>query len=228
MLNPWQPLTTDGLIRGFEAHIQNTHFFFGTRYTSKEDLQKLFPHYQFCFLKQVHGDKVVMANARETLEADAHYTVQSHMALVIQTADCLPILFTTGRQVFAVHAGWRGIAQNIIGACKPFVLSAIQTAAVGPHIQKSSFEVGVDVSEQLERLGPTCRPFVFPHQNPEKRLVDLNVLAEKQLFLLNVSPPPVYFLEQDTVTDPLFHSFRRGKQTPDRQYSFVVITDHST
>lgn len=224
----WQPLTTDGSIRGFESRIQNVHFFFGTRFTSKEDLKKLFPQYQFCFLKQVHGNKVVEASETNIIEADAHYTDRKNQALVIQTADCLPILFSAENQVFAIHAGWRGIAQNIIGACKSAIQSPIHVAAVGPHIQKESFEVGVEVAQQLEKMGPACRPFVFAHENSEKRFVDLNVLAEKQLFLLQASPPPVHFLEQDTVTDPLFHSFRRGKQTPDRQYSFVVITDHST
>lgn len=228
MISTWQPFIKDGTIRGFEARFDNIYYFFGTRFTSKDDLQKLFPQYKFCFLKQVHGKAVVPANADRTIEADAHFTDQKMKALVVQTADCLPILFSNRSQVFAVHAGWRGIQQNILGACKPLLNSSPLFAAIGPHIQKNSFEVGQEVAEDLEKLGPTAQPFVFPHTNKEKRWVDLNVLAEKQL--QNLCSPAIHiqFLEQDTVTDPLFHSFRRGKQTPDRQYSFVVITDHST
>ena len=224
----WQPLTIEGSIRGFEARHKNIYFFFGTRFTAKDDLDKLFPQFTFCFLKQVHGRRVVEANSQEAVEADAHFTNKKNIALVVQTADCLPILIASKDQVLAIHAGWRGIEQNIIEASRSAILSPPEVAAIGPHIQKVSFEIGIDVARELEKLGPTARPFIFPHINPEKRWADLNVLAEKQILALSSSPIPIDFLEHDTVKDSLFHSFRRGKQTPDRQYSFVVITDHST
>lgn len=220
----------DSAIFGFEARFRNAHFFFGTRHMTKESLSQFFPHYKFCFLKQVHGTAVVDANPNAVVEADAHYTNKKNHALVIQTADCLPILVAEEELVIAIHAGWRGIARNIVGACKPILKAKTQPriAAVGPHIQKQSFEVGLEVVEQLKALNPQTQPFVFDHSDPEKRLVDLNVLAQKQLHYLCGFDAKMDFFSHDTVTDTLFHSFRRGKQTPDRQYSFVVITDHSS
>lgn len=220
---------SDGNILGFEARFRNAHFFFGTRHMGKDDLTQFFPHYRFCFLKQVHGVDVVDANPETILQADAHYTTKKNHALVIQTADCLPILLAEEHYAVAIHAGWRGVSQNIVAACKPFLKTAGRTftAAVGPHIQKQSFEVGLDVVEQFRTFKPS-KPFVFDHHNPEKRLIDLNIIAEQQLRDLCGRDAKIDFFTHDTVADTLFHSFRRGKQTPDRQYSFVVIADHSS
>lgn len=225
MILNWQPLTVNGNICGLEARLPRLHFFFGTRFTKKDDLQNLFPHYKFSFLKQVHGAQVVQANPHDTLQADAHFTSQLNVALVVQTADCLPILLAGSEQIFAIHAGWRGVAQNIVGACKSQFKGPPLIAAVGPHIQQKSFEVGLDVASQLETLLPAA---VSNHPSPEKKWIDLNLITAKQLKETCGTEVKIDFLPHDTVTDPLFHSFRRGKQTPDRQYSFVVITDHSS
>ena len=63
-------------------------------------------------LKQVHGVEIeeIRGPGRQVAEADALYTTQTGLALSIQTADCVPLLFAhrTARFVAAAHAGWRG------------------------------------------------------------------------------------------------------------------------
>src|SRR5205809_753186 len=48
--------------------------------------------------------------------ADASYTTLLGQACVILTADCLPLLICdkAGKQVAAIHAGWKGLANGVI------------------------------------------------------------------------------------------------------------------
>lgn len=69
------------------------------------------------WLDQVHGTVVVAADAvDESVAADAAITSSAGTVCAIQTADCLPVLFTdrAGGQVAAVHGGWRGLVAGIL------------------------------------------------------------------------------------------------------------------
>jgi len=69
------------------------------------------------WLKQVHGNKIVMANTEHRYSAaDATFTTQPGHICVVLTADCLPVLFCNraGTRVAAAHAGWRGLADGIL------------------------------------------------------------------------------------------------------------------
>ncbi len=62
------------------------------------------------WLQQVHGTDVIDAQAKgRAVKADGATTMQSDLACVVMTADCLPVLFCDkhGQRVAAVHAGWR-------------------------------------------------------------------------------------------------------------------------
>src|SRR5437899_1911792 len=75
-------------------------------------LQALLPA-QPAWLTQIHGATVLdAAMVADAPEADASFTSQAGVVCLIQTADCLPVLFCdlTGRVVAAAHAGWRGLA----------------------------------------------------------------------------------------------------------------------
>lgn len=103
------------------------------------------------WLEQIHGDTVVEAKGERTLTADACYTNQPNMACAVLTADCLPVLLCSsdGQEVAAVHAGWRGLTQGIIGKTvqKFQALPENIHAFLGPCIGPSHFEVGIEVME---------------------------------------------------------------------------------
>ena len=67
------------------------------------------------WLEQVHGDRVVAASGALE-QADASYTQSNALACAVMTADCLPLLVCDreGRQVAAIHAGWRGLLAGVI------------------------------------------------------------------------------------------------------------------
>jgi YfiH family protein len=109
-------------------------------------------------LHQVHGNLCITVDQQteSDKEADAMVTRISGVAIGILTADCAPILFVDrkNRIIGAAHAGWRGAASGIIESTvqKMMALGAdIQhvTAAIGPCIQKESYEVDDDFRQNF-------------------------------------------------------------------------------
>jgi len=109
------------------------------------------------WLTQVHGTRVhrLEASTRpewggaQAPQADALYSDRPGSALAIMTADCLPVLLCDdqGREIAAVHAGWRGLAAGILHdvvaafRARPEQLSAWLGAAICAR----HFEVGQEV-----------------------------------------------------------------------------------
>jgi YfiH family protein len=220
----FEPLERAGKVLGYQLKRGRHFYFFGTRHLPRKDFHEVFPDYDFCFLNQVHGAEVVVAEPAQVLSADAHFTSVPGRALVAASADCLPLLFSSGDQVCAVHAGWRGMAKNIIQAVSSQI-SPPNFVALGPHILAPSFEVGLDVAKLLESTASESerKALVRPSANPEKVFFDLKALAHAQLQACFGSQLTVAECCLDTKTDLSLHSFRRDREKAERQYSFVVI-----
>ncbi len=110
--------------------------------------------------RQVHGDTAVTirdpARTGETSagECDALVTDRAGTALVVQTADCVPILLAAPGAVGAAHAGWRGSARNVAGvavaALREIGASPESLQAwLGPSIGPCCYEVGGEVAAQF-------------------------------------------------------------------------------
>ena len=82
------------------------------------------------------------------------------IALGVKTADCLPIAFSNSylKLKGIIHAGWRGIAKNIIQEAmdkiRQFGGKYVSSTyfVIGPHICGKCYEVGSDVAEIFEAL----------------------------------------------------------------------------
>ena len=77
-------------------------------------------------------------------------------SLCIKTADCVPILLSSkdGKEVSAVHAGWRGTVADIVTkAVKKFSCDKENIiCAIGPCIGVCCYEVGDEVFEATKNL----------------------------------------------------------------------------
>jgi len=109
------------------------------------------------YVWQVHGAKVSHLQPEHALpgacpvQADASISTSPELAVAIQAADCLPVLFAAPGGVGGAHAGWRGLAagvlENTVQAlceavhCRPDQVQAWMGACIGPQV----FEVGADV-----------------------------------------------------------------------------------
>ncbi|MBE0482655.1 MAG: peptidoglycan editing factor PgeF [Bacterioplanes sp.] len=159
------------------------------------------------WLQQVHGTEVVRAcSNRVTLEADGCYTNEMGMACAVLTADCLPILFASadGRQVAAVHAGWRGLAAGIvIQALARFDRQVPIWAYLGVAIGPNAFEVGPEVKAAFAQAPSAC----FRKGQGDRYFADLYALARWQLHRCGVTH--VYGGDQCSVSDDRYYSYRR-------------------
>ena len=113
--------------------------------------------------RQVHGKHVAVVTREDCgeiyqplpREADGFITNEPGVALMVFTADCVPILLHDSQRgvIAAVHAGWRGTAMDITGEAvrkmvEIFGCADIQ-AAIGPCISQCCFETGTDVTDAL-------------------------------------------------------------------------------
>ncbi|MCB1806210.1 MAG: peptidoglycan editing factor PgeF [Candidatus Competibacteraceae bacterium] len=164
------------------------------------------------WLRQVHGNQVVdVATITEPVTADASVSRQPGKACVVMTADCLPVLLCdrAGHCVAAAHAGWRGLAAEIIAAtveamhCPTSEVMAWLGPAIGPDV----FEVGDEVRAQFLQLD-AANQVCFKPSPAGRWLADIYALARRQLQDLGITA--VYGGDWCTVSDPTrFYSYRR-------------------
>jgi polyphenol oxidase len=121
-------------------------------------------------VKQVHGDGVLRVDERlvsrqgfprllldESYEYDALVSNLADLALVVTTADCLPLLIHDPIRgaIAAVHAGWRSTAKRIAARALEAMADAYGTdpadcrVAIGPGIRRCCFEVDTPVMDAM-------------------------------------------------------------------------------
>ena len=114
-------------------------------------------------MKQVHGAAVHVATSTPggTAEADIAISDSPDRVVVVQVADCAPILTSdpAGHVVAASHAGWRGTAADVAGVTvraltHRYSLSPESlTAAIGPCIGPCCYEVGEELVSGFAAVG---------------------------------------------------------------------------
>ena len=100
------------------------------------------------WLRQVHGADVVTvttAGGAAGAKADAAVTNVPGVVLVVQTADCVPVVLVGDGVIGVAHAGWRGIVEGVLPATveRMHELGASKLqATIGPCIRASHYEFG--------------------------------------------------------------------------------------
>ncbi len=151
---------------------------------------------RFVFLSQQHTDRILHVEASDAIqdvyqplaEADGLITNTPELALMVFSADCVPILLEGDGVVAAVHAGWRGTVKGIAAKavremnCSP---SSIR-AWIGPAIGPCCYQVGDEVRDAMrDRLDGEAEPFIFGDKVDLKgfnrRLLELSGVASVEL-----------------------------------------------
>lgn len=188
---------------------------------------------RIAWLDQIHSNRVI--NADQTREnppqVDASFTDQKHLACVVMTADCLPVLFCDrdGSQVAAAHAGWRGLLNGVLENTLQQFTAPNHTimAWLGPAIGHEIFEVGAEVREAFINVSPNpadeAKAF---RENPLKPLhyfADIYALARLRLQRAGVAD--IYGGGRCTFTEQhQFFSYRR-EPTTGRMCSLIYRCD---
>ena len=178
------------------------------------------------WLRQVHGDAVVIEPGFDEPEADAAITRTPGTTLAILTADCLPVVFAAadGGEVGAAHAGWRGLAAGVLEATVAAMQAAPEqiVAWLGPAAGPSAYEVGEEVFAAFAGRDAGCAD-AFVATRPGHWHVDLYALARRRLAAVGMTR--VSGGGSCTISETQrFYSYRRDGQTG-RMATLVWIED---
>ncbi len=184
------------------------------------------------FVTQVHGaDVVVVGPGDRPLEGDGLWTTTPGLAVAVRVADCVPILLwdPEAGAVAAVHAGWRGTAQDIVGHALRVGASlgvdpSRARAAIGPCISRDAFEVGPEVVAGLRSLGldeGALRLQTGPQGRPH---VDLRSVNRALLRRAGLRDEHIEDVGGCTVSDPgRYESYRRDGARSGRMRGIIAL-----
>ncbi|AEF35747.1 MULTISPECIES: peptidoglycan editing factor PgeF [Mycobacteriaceae] len=169
------------------------------------------------WMNQVHGDQVVVVDEpRDTpVDAtDALITGVPRLAMVVVTADCVPVLMADARAgvVAAVHAGRVGAQRGIVARALEGMLAAGAqlgdiSVLLGPAISGPHYEVPAAMAEEVEAALPGSRT----RTSAGTPGLDLRAGITRQLRELGVEA-----IDADprcTAADPKLFSHRRDGRT---------------
>ena len=159
---------------------------------------------------QVHGHKVLAIDNefvalphREQLAAldgvDAIITNVPGVAIAVTTADCVPVILydNVHKAVAAIHAGWRGTAQEIVRHTLQAMHDTYGTnpadvqAGIGPCIGVEAYEVGDDVVDAMRNAGFDIDSIAIRNAQSGKMHIDLaaanaDLLLRSGVDLMNI------------------------------------------
>ena len=181
---------------------------------------------QMTWLNQTHSVLCHRVDAQATLcaqEGDALVTSSQGHALMMMTADCLPVVLgnEAGSEVANLHAGWKGLANGIIENTIATMYTQPTWAWLGAAISQPCFEVGAEVKAAFCNKYPTLDNAFVAGKQADKFYADLYAIAR-------------YILQQHGVTQIFggdqctyaqnedYFSYRREAKTG-RMASFVFI-----
>lgn len=181
------------------------------------------------FLNQTHGPKIIVIDKKKFSQARADGMItKRNYFLGIKTADCLPIFFYCRKTFYiaAVHAGWRGLKEEIIvklvsrlqslGCCSQDIVCAI-----GPHIGSCCYSVSFSLIKEFVDMGyrkkniSTC----FKHG----WYLDLGEIARQQMIRMGIKPNNIDDIPICTYCNIQYHSWRRNGNHRGRNVSLIGI-----
>lgn len=147
-------------------------------------------------------------------KADGAVTDKKEIILAIRTADCAPILFYDSHNqiIGAAHAGWRGALYGIIENTLKLMISigADKTkisAAIGPCLQKPSFECRNDMLQEFLSINKKYKRF-FKKKNNQQWLFDAEKFCVHRLKQFGIKD--ICTSKIDTYQDTDYFSYRRN------------------
>lgn len=173
------------------------------------------PEDKIVLSKQVHGKEILFATAPGRHEGyDAIITNVKGLYAVVSVADCTPVLVydPKNKAIAAIHAGWRGTAQEIVAHTMGKMKSEFGTqgedclAWIGACIGYEHFEVGEEVAIRF--------PKTFQRYDAERKkyFVDLKSANLFQLEQHGVGKNNVEISSYCTISDnDRFFSYRKEK-----------------
>lgn len=203
---------------------------------SKDDLTKVLLDLKinsYYEVNQIHSNLVHIVDDKyqNKLDGDAMITNIPYKALVIKTADCMPILAydRKNRVIGTVHSGWKGTLNNIIGVTLNKMINEFNSNPTDieiylyPYIKQCHFEIKEDVYNQFSNRIKNIAEYT--KTKDDKYYLDLLEIVVKDALDKGI--------KKENITDhsvctycyhEIFKSYRYN-QTSDRNYLLVMLKD---
>jgi YfiH family protein len=160
--------------------------------------------------------------------ADAIVTQTPGLVCGALAADCAPVLIAdpAARVVAAVHAGWRGALAGVVGSAIDAMVwlgadPSRMSAAVGPCIGPTSYEVGLEFLDAFVAADAANDRFFTPGARSEKRLFDLPAFVLSRLAAAGVARAE--WIGRDTLAEEdWFFSNRRAVHRGETDYGRLL------
>ena len=143
------------------------------------------------WMTQTHSTICHTINAEipfNALEGDGLVTQTAGHALMMMTADCLPVVLgnAEGTEIANLHAGWRGLANGMIETTIEIMQSPPAWAWLGAAICQDSFEIGAEVKQAFCTKYPELDRAFKVGIKADKFYADLYAIARYILALQGV------------------------------------------
>ena len=177
-------------------------------------------------MNQEHGDIVhVIRQGERPASGDGILLLEQHVAGIIKTADCLPvILYSSSSRVAAiVHSGWKGtalgIARKAVQQMKALGVDPKGIGAlIGPGIGPCCYQVQEDVAGIFRKAG-----FTSPVIQVREAAIFLDLKRANVQMLREEGVTDIHDVDLCTCCrEDLFYSARRDKGRG-RQINFVMV-----
>lgn len=178
------------------------------------------------WMTQTHSTICHTINAQmpfEALVGDGLVTQKKAHALMMMTADCLPVVLgnAQGTEIANLHAGWRGLAGGIIENTMAEMQTQPSWAWLGAAISQPCFEIGAEVKAAFCDKYPELVDAFKDGEKQGKYYADLYAIARFILKLNGVEH--VFGGDQCSyLQDQDFYSYRRSAKTG-RMATFVFM-----
>lgn len=233
--------------QGFQFETDDFIVVFGNAASDLQSFQQTYTQFEFIRAKQDHTDRILELDPLLQQQQSVHFlqpedpcydalsTTAASKALVVQTADCIPLMIYSPikKQIAAVHAGWRGVEnQIIIKTLQKFSHFQTLKIFIGPHILQNSFEVQQDVKERIEDStndfysSRGSKPEFnkdYVVQKNDRYYIDLQKIVIDQLEALEIQKDNIFSVNVDTKTSLEFNSHRRTPTAKVRNWSWIVL-----
>ncbi|MBS1112231.1 MAG: hypothetical protein H6Q95_523 [Nitrospirae bacterium] len=177
---------------------------------------------------QKHTDNIhILDSVTEPVIADAVITNKKGILIGVQVADCVPVLLYDKEKsvIAAVHAGWRGTAQEILKGTIRAMKERFDSSpdkilvAIGPSIRKCCYEVGDEVETSVRNATGEGDYYI---KKGNKRFIDLSSANKIQALSMGIPEDNIWQSEECTFCNPeKFHSYRYTKKSAGRQGGFI-------
>lgn len=181
--------------------------------------------------QQTHSDNVEIIDLakKEYPDCDALITNKPNIAIALNFADCVPVIFYDPiKKIAAIaHAGWKGTAEKIAVKTAEKMIDEFDSnpediiALIGPSISKCCFEVKDDVKEKIlasiDKDDEATHSEVCTNNN-----IDLKLVNKAQLLAVGIKKID---LSEDCTSckTELFFSYRQEKGHTARHSAVIML-----